>query len=104
MSSGEPQLDTRVLVMRWVQNSDGVWRTLDSRGLLRSTAALSEMYNGVPSDYLTQALGWGGRYAGGGTPASRSVRLPGSASGTGGYSRSAPLTQRRRKMFCLLRS
>jgi hypothetical protein len=56
--AGEPQLDTHVLVMNWVPNSDGVWRTLDSPGLLRSTAALSEMYNGVPSDYLTQALGW----------------------------------------------
>jgi hypothetical protein len=51
--AGEPQLDTRVLVMNWVQNSDGVWRTLDSRGLLRSTAALSEMYNGVPSEFVT---------------------------------------------------
>ena len=82
--AGEPQLDTHVVVMNWVQNSDGVWRTLDSRGLLRSTAALSEMYNGVPSDHLRQALGWGGRRAGGGTPASRSVRLPGSASGSRG--------------------
>ena len=33
--------------------SDGVWRSLDSRGLFKATVALSEMYNGVLSDYLT---------------------------------------------------
>jgi hypothetical protein len=48
-----------VVVMNRVQTTDGVWRTLDSRGLFRSTVGLSEMYNGVLSDYLTEALGWG---------------------------------------------
>ncbi|MHB1472593.1 MAG: relaxase domain-containing protein [Dermatophilaceae bacterium] len=52
-------LHTHVVVMNRVQTSDGVWRTLDSQGLFRSTVGLSEMYNGVLSDYLTQALGWG---------------------------------------------
>ena len=57
--AGDPQLHTHVVVMNRVQTSDGVWRTLDSRGLFRSTVGLSEMYNGVLSDYLTEALGWG---------------------------------------------
>ena len=57
--AGDPQLHTHVVVMNRVQTTDGVWRTLDSRGLFRSTVGLSEMYNGVLSDYLTAALGWG---------------------------------------------
>jgi conjugative relaxase-like TrwC/TraI family protein len=56
---GDPQLHTHVVVMNRVQTAGGVWRTLDSRGLFRSTVGLSEMYNGVLSDYLTAALGWG---------------------------------------------
>jgi len=57
-------LHTHVVVMNRVQTSDGVWRTLDSRGLFRSTVGLSEMYNGVLSDYLTEALGWGWKACG----------------------------------------
>jgi conjugative relaxase-like TrwC/TraI family protein len=57
--AGDPQLHTHVVVMNRVQTTDGVWRTLDSRGLFRSTVGLSELYNGVLSDYLTEALGWG---------------------------------------------
>ncbi|NMM32957.1 MAG: relaxase domain-containing protein [Phycicoccus sp.] len=57
--AGDPQLHTHVVVMNRVQTTDGVWRTLDSRGLFRSVVGLSEMYNGVLSDYLTQALGLG---------------------------------------------
>ncbi|HEY8619012.1 MAG TPA: MobF family relaxase, partial [Dermatophilaceae bacterium] len=57
--AGDPQLHTHVVVMNRVQTMDGVWRTLDSRGLFRSVVGLSEMYNGVLSDYLTEALGWG---------------------------------------------
>jgi conjugative relaxase-like TrwC/TraI family protein len=57
--AGDPQLHTHVVVMNRVQSTDGVWRTLDSRGLFRSVVGLSEMYNGVLSDYLTEALGWG---------------------------------------------
>jgi len=58
--AGDPQLHTHVVVMNRVQTCDGVWRTLDSRGLFSSTVGLSEMlYNGVLSDYLTAAFGWG---------------------------------------------
>jgi conjugative relaxase-like TrwC/TraI family protein len=57
--AGDPQLHTHVVVMNRVQTSDAVWRTLDSRGLFRSVVGMSEMYNGVLSDYLTHALGWG---------------------------------------------
>jgi len=57
--AGDPQLHTHVVVMNRAQSEDGVWRTLDSRGMFRATVGLSEMYNGVLSDFLTQALGWG---------------------------------------------
>lgn len=53
--SGDPQLHTHVVIMNRAQcESDGQWRSLDSRGLFKATVALSEMYNGVLSDYLTQ--------------------------------------------------
>jgi AAA domain/TrwC relaxase len=57
--AGDPQLHTHVVVMNRAQSEDGIWRTLDSRGMFRATVGLSEMYNGVLSDFLTQALGWG---------------------------------------------
>ena len=58
--SGDPQLHTHVVIMNRVQcASDGTWRSLDSRGLFKATVALSTMYNGVLSDYLTAALGYG---------------------------------------------
>jgi conjugative relaxase-like TrwC/TraI family protein len=57
--AGDPQLHTHVVVMNRAQSEDGVWRTLDSRGMFRATVGLSEMYNGVLSDFLTGAMGWG---------------------------------------------
>lgn len=57
--AGDPQLHTHVVVMNRVQGRDGTWRTLDSRALFRSAVGLSELYNGVLSDLLTEALGWG---------------------------------------------
>lgn len=57
--AGDPQLHTHVVVMNRVQCRDGQWRTLDGRLLFRATVALSELYNGVLSDYLTESLGWG---------------------------------------------
>ena len=57
--AGDPQLHSHVVVLNRAQGVDGKWRTLDSRAVFRSTVALSELYNGVLSDYLTQALGWG---------------------------------------------
>ena len=46
-------------MMNRAQSEVGVWRTLDSRGMFRATVRLSEMYNCVLSDFLTQALCWG---------------------------------------------
>lgn len=58
--SGDPQLHDHVVVWNRARSlSDGVWRTLDSRGLFKSVIALSEMHQGVLSDYLTRALGVG---------------------------------------------
>jgi len=56
---GDPQLHDHVVVLNRVQaTSDGVWRTLDSRGLFASAVMLSEMHQGVLSDLLTAELGW----------------------------------------------
>jgi len=56
---GDPQLHDHVVVLNRVQAvGDGVWRTLDSRGLFASTVMLSEMHQGVLSDLLTAELGW----------------------------------------------
>ncbi|MHB8335583.1 MAG: MobF family relaxase [Acidimicrobiales bacterium] len=56
---GDPQLHDHVVVLNRAQaRSDGVWRTLDSRGLFASTVMLSEMHQGVLSDLLTAELGW----------------------------------------------
>ena len=58
--TGDPQLHTHVVIMNRVKCvSDGVWRSLDSRGLFKATVAMSELYNGVLADYLTQTLGYG---------------------------------------------
>ena len=57
--AGDPQLHSHVVILNRAQGVDGKWRTLDSRAVFRSTVALSELYNGVLSDYLTAALGWG---------------------------------------------
>ena len=56
---GDPQLHDHVVILNRVQaKNDGVWRTLDSRGLFASTVMLSEMHQGVLSDLLTAELGW----------------------------------------------
>lgn len=56
---GDPQLHDHVVVLNRAQaQSDGVWRTLDSRQLFASTVMLSEMHQGVLSDLLTAELGW----------------------------------------------
>ena len=58
--AGDPQLHDHVVVANRAQSiSDGKWRTLDCRGLFKSMVALSELHQGVLSDLLTQALGWG---------------------------------------------
>ncbi len=57
--AGDPQLHTHVVVMNRVQSADGKWRTLDSRALFKEAVGLSELYNGVLSDLLTDQLGWG---------------------------------------------
>jgi conjugative relaxase-like TrwC/TraI family protein len=56
----DPQLHDHVVVANRARSvSDGKWRTLDSRGLFKHVVALSELHQGVLSDLLTEALGWG---------------------------------------------
>ncbi len=58
--AGDPQLHDHVVVWNRARSaSDGQWRTLDSRGLYKSTVMLSEMHQGVLADLLTAALGVG---------------------------------------------
>ncbi|QGN58837.1 MobF family relaxase [Nostocoides sp. HKS02] len=57
--AGDPQLHTHVVVLNRVQAvSDGGWRTLDSKALFRATVGLSELYNAVLADRLSNELGW----------------------------------------------
>ena len=58
--ANDPQLHSHVVVWNRAQSlSDGRWRTLDSRALFKATTTLSELHQGVLSDLLTQALGYG---------------------------------------------
>jgi conjugative relaxase-like TrwC/TraI family protein len=58
--AGDPQLHDHVVVWNRAKSVlDGQWRTLDSRGLFKARSTLSAMYQGVLSDYLTEALGVG---------------------------------------------
>lgn len=56
--ASDPQLHTHVVVANRVQAvHDGKWRTLDSRAIHAAVTGLSEHYNAVLSDHLTQTLG-----------------------------------------------
>ncbi|MGH8996386.1 MAG: MobF family relaxase, partial [Acidimicrobiales bacterium] len=58
--SGDPQLHDHVVVWnRAKSQSDGQWRTLDSRGLFKQVVTLGVMHEGVLADMLTDALGVG---------------------------------------------
>lgn len=58
--AGDPQLHTHVVISNKVKTvMDGKWRSLDSRPLHAATVALSEHYNAILADRLTQALGLG---------------------------------------------
>ena len=58
--SDDPQMHDHVVVWnRAKSKSDSKWRTLDSRAIFRATTTLSELHQGVLSDYLTEALGVG---------------------------------------------
>jgi conjugative relaxase-like TrwC/TraI family protein len=58
--SGDPQLHDHVVVANRARSvSDGVWRTLDSRGIFKNVVMLSELHQGVLADLLTTELGWG---------------------------------------------
>jgi len=58
--SGDPQLHDHVVVWNKAKSqSDGQWRTLDSRGLFKQVVTLGVMHEGVLADMLTDALGVG---------------------------------------------
>lgn len=55
--AGDPNPHTHVAVSSKVQGVDGVWRSLDARGLYRMTVAASEQYNTAFETALTARLG-----------------------------------------------
>jgi len=56
--SGDPQLHDHVVVWNKAKSqSDGRWRTLDSRGLFKQVVTLGVMHEGVLADTLADALG-----------------------------------------------
>uniref|UniRef100_UPI003898F489 MobF family relaxase n=1 Tax=Microbacterium saperdae TaxID=69368 RepID=UPI003898F489 len=58
--ASDPQLHTHVVIANRVQAvHDWKWRTLDSRAIHAAVTGLSEHYNAVLSDHLTQVLGVG---------------------------------------------
>ncbi|MEB4613729.1 MobF family relaxase [Leucobacter sp. M11] len=58
--ASDPQLHTHVVIANRVQAvRDGKWRTLDSRALHAAVTGLSEHYNAVLADRITQLLGVG---------------------------------------------
>jgi hypothetical protein len=64
--AGDPNLHTHVVVSNKVQGADGRWRSLDSRALHHAAVALSELYDDLLADRLTQVanVAWGGGTAG----------------------------------------
>ncbi|MEU2201018.1 MobF family relaxase [Isoptericola sp. NPDC019482] len=62
--ANDPQLHTHLVIANKVKAAhDGQWRTLDSRALHHAVVALSEHYNAVLADRLTNTfgIGWGRR-------------------------------------------
>jgi conjugative relaxase-like TrwC/TraI family protein len=58
--AGDPNMHDHAVVMNRAKSiRDGKWRTLDSRAVFKATVALSEMYDGLVQDLLTDALGVG---------------------------------------------
>ncbi|NED99291.1 MobF family relaxase [Phytoactinopolyspora halotolerans] len=58
--AGDPQLHTHVVIANRVQGPDGAWRTLDSRGsLFPAAVAMSELYDTLLADNVTNRLGVG---------------------------------------------
>lgn len=55
--AGDPDLHTHCLVSNKVQGPDGVWRSVDSRMMLKHSATASQRYNAMLAERLTQQMG-----------------------------------------------
>jgi conjugative relaxase-like TrwC/TraI family protein len=56
----DPQLHDHLVIWNRARSvSDGKWRTLDSKAIFKATTTLSELHQGVLSDFLTAKLGVG---------------------------------------------
>lgn len=76
--SGDPQLHTHVVVSNKVRTVyDGKWRSLDSIPIHRSVVAISEHYNAVLADLLTQRFGLGWERRDRGTDRNQALEIVG---------------------------
>jgi conjugative relaxase-like TrwC/TraI family protein len=54
--AGDPNLHTHLVIANKVQGPDGQWRSLDARILHKAAVAISELYDNLIADRLTNAL------------------------------------------------
>ena len=76
---GDPQLHDHLVVWNRARSrSDGEWRTLDSKGLYRSVAALGLLHQGILADLLTAefGIGWESGFTRGGQQKMEMVGMP----------------------------
>ena len=55
--ANDPNLHTHLVIANRVQGPDGRWRTLDSRAMHRAAVAMSERYDALLADHVTDRLG-----------------------------------------------
>ncbi len=55
--AGDPNLHTHLVISNKVQGLDGVWRTVDAKGLYAATVAISEIYDVIVADKIATATG-----------------------------------------------
>ena len=60
--ANDPNLHTHLVIANRVQGPDGRWRTLDSRAIHRATVAMSERYDNLLADRITDRLGLAWEY------------------------------------------
>ena len=55
--TGDPNLHTHLVIANKIQGLDGVWRTIDAKGLYAATVAISEIYDVLVADKIAAATG-----------------------------------------------
>jgi conjugative relaxase-like TrwC/TraI family protein len=55
--TGDPNLHTHLVIANKIQGLDGVWRTIDAKGLYAATVAISETYDVLVADKIAATTG-----------------------------------------------